>query len=107
MGAGDASLISEFFKHSRYDIIVTEYTLAGHGAGFDYTSFAGFMVHQFSALAGGSMVWNFDVAPWMRPWGLVAARKENPNDAWVDWRRIFQERAKAATTSGEDSPVHF
>jgi glucan 1,3-beta-glucosidase len=89
--AGDVSLIKDFFTDSKYDLFVTEYTLAGHGDGFDYTSFAAYMVNQFNSYAGGSFVWNFDSAPWMLPWGLASATKKPAKDeAWIDWKIVFE-----------------
>jgi hypothetical protein len=98
---GDMKKIKDFFMHSKYDIFVTEYTLAGHGHGFDYTNFAAYLVNQFSSQAGGSFVWNFDAAPWMLPWGLVSAAKkpDNADAAWVDWSRVFQGNAQEDSAS--------
>jgi len=90
----DISLIEKFHLDSIYDVLVTEYSVSGHGPGnpaddlFDYNSLANWCVHQFNKRGMGSMVWNFDASPSVRAWGPVeqAGRLGSPPMAW---KKIF------------------
>lgn len=89
----DLRTLWDFHWRSKYELVVSEYALSGHGSAFagddpfDYSSLGNWMASQFRAAGLGSMVWNFDAAPWLPSWGAVAATKVG-NDA-VDWRRIL------------------
>jgi hypothetical protein len=88
----DLKILSDFYWQSKYDLIVSEYALSGHGSGgaedgFDYSSLANWMVFQFSTAGLGSMVWNFDAAEWLPSWGSVAAPQVGQSP--VDWKRAF------------------
>lgn len=93
--AKDFKIIEEFFLKTKYEFLITEYSLSGHGNGdpssdsFDYHSLANWLVHQLGYRTLGSFVWNFDANPnSSRIWGPVANAEVGKRE--VKWREIFQ-----------------
>jgi len=95
--ANDLDLIAEFYTHSRYKIVVSEYAVSRHGPGdprrdpFEYHSLANWYVHQFNQHGIGSAVWNFDAGKWVRAWGPVALNQVGMHP--IHWREIFSVAA--------------
>lgn len=90
----DLSMVEDFFIGSKYEVIVSEYSLSGHGSGnpkddsFDYHSLANWLVHQISQRSLGSAVWNYDAAVDSRVWGPVA--HDNLGKRPIRWKDIFE-----------------
>lgn len=97
----DLHLLRSFYLSTRYDVMVTEYGMSGHGSGspatdaFEYYRFANWFVNELNRYGIGSMVWNFDAAACA--WGPVAAQRVGRDV--IDWHRIFAGTASA--TPGE------
>jgi len=102
--AEDIAKITDFVQKSKYDIIVSEWALSGHGNGtpredpFDYHSLANWLVYQFNQQSLGSVVWNFDAGYWSHVWGPVAAA--NMGARVIDWRGIFSGQVQPGPEAG-------
>lgn len=88
----DIAGLRDFHLNCNYPLMVSEYGMNDHGRGdendpFDYNSLANWYVHQFNQFGMGSMVWNFDAASNVAPWGPVAAPRVGTQP--IDWPRIF------------------
>jgi len=89
----DLSAVEDFYCNSKHEVIVSEYSLSGHGNGnpgvdpFDYHSLANWLVPQISQRSLGSAVWNYDAAIFSRIWGPVA--HDNLGVRPVNWAKIF------------------
>merc|ERR1719343_1324220 len=89
--ANDVALVSSFHNSGPYEIFVSEYSLAFHGAGdgrdpFDYAGLASWFVHQLNQQGAGSMLWNFDGAG---AWGPVSHSVGSAGA--VPWAAIFAD----------------
>jgi len=91
--SGDIAKIADFYLHSRYDIMVSEYALNNHGSGsalddaFNYNSLENWFVNQFNQYGMGSMLWNFDAGEMMEAWGPVTVERLGASP--IDWKKIF------------------
>lgn len=99
----DLQLLRRFFMTTRYDVMVTEYGMSGHGSGspqsdvFEYNRFANWFVNELNRYGVGSMVWNFDSASCA--WGPVAARRVGRDV--IEWKEIFDG------SPGQPHELHF
>jgi len=100
----DIEGLRDFHLNCNYPLMVSEYGMNDHGSGdqndpFDYSSLANWYVHQFNQFGLGSMVWNFDAASNVAPWGPVAAPRVGTQP--IDWPRIFDGGIGALDGAGQ------
>ena len=82
----DLGLVLDFKRQTGFDVVITEWTLGGHGGAnssdhFPYADFTRWLVRQFDRL-GGSMIWNFD--SYFSAWGPV----DNEPSSGIPWKSI-------------------